>query len=51
MLLCVQTGARIDEEKRMRMSDASYFLKSRAQMEETFRPFIDLPASAFDTRC
>jgi DNA polymerase III alpha subunit len=32
----------------MRMSDGSYFLKSRAQMEATFRPFIDLPASAFD---
>ena len=48
VLLCVQTSARIDDEKRMRMTDASYFLKSRAQMEETFRPLIDLPASAFD---
>ncbi|MEZ4559035.1 MAG: DNA polymerase III subunit alpha [Caldilineaceae bacterium] len=48
VLLCVQTGARYQDEKRMRLSDMSYFLKSRAQMEETFRPLIDLPASAFD---
>ncbi|MFZ1769885.1 MAG: DNA polymerase III subunit alpha, partial [Caldilinea sp.] len=48
VLLCVQTGVTIDQPNRMRMSDGSYFLKSRAQMEATFRPFIDLPASAFD---
>jgi DNA polymerase-3 subunit alpha len=48
VLLCVQTGVTIDQQNRMRMSDGSYFLKSRAQMESTFRPFIDLPASAFD---
>lgn len=48
MLLCVQTSASIKSDKRMRLSDQSYFLKSRAQMEETFRPFIDLPASAYD---
>ncbi len=48
VLLCVQTGATLDQPNRMRMSDGSYFLKSRAQMEATFRPFIDLPASAFD---
>lgn len=48
VLLCVQTGVTIDQTNRMRMSDGSYFLKSRAQMEATFRPFIDLPASAFD---
>lgn len=48
VLLCVQTGVTIDQKNRMRMSDGSYFLKSRAQMEETFRPLIDLPASAFD---
>ncbi|MCE7985898.1 MAG: DNA polymerase III subunit alpha [Caldilinea sp. CFX5] len=48
MLLCVQTGESIKSEKRMRLSDQSYFLKSREQMEATFRPFIDLPASAFD---
>lgn len=48
VLLCVQTGTTVQTKDRMRMSDGSYFLKSRAQMEETFRPFIDLPASAFD---
>ena len=34
--------------KRMRLSDQSYFLKSRQQMEDTFRPLVDLPASAYD---
>lgn len=48
VLLCVQTGVPITQQNRMRMSDGSYFLKSRAQMEATFRPFLDLPASAFD---
>lgn len=49
VLLCVQTGATVHEEKRMRMSDtSSYFLKSRSQMEDTFRPFIDLPSEAFN---
>ena len=48
VLLCVQTGVQISQQNRMRMSDGSYFLKSRAQMEDTFRPLIDLPASAFD---
>jgi len=48
VLLCVQTGALVNAEKRMKLSDKSYFLKSREQMEATFRPFIDLPASAFD---
>ena len=48
VLLCVQTSSRIHDEKRMRLSDASYFLKSRSQMEDTFRPLIDLPGSAFD---
>ena len=46
--LCVQTGVTVGQQNRMRMSDGSYFLKSRAQMEATFRPLIDLPASAFD---
>jgi DNA polymerase III subunit alpha len=49
VLLCVQTGTRIQDEKRMRLSDQSYFLKSRAQMEATFRPLIDLPSSAYDS--
>ncbi len=48
VLLCVQTGALVSATNRMQMSDKSYFLKSREQMEATFRPYIDLPASAFD---
>ncbi len=52
ILLCVQTGTSVDAPDRMRMSDGSYFLKSRAQMEETFRPLLDLEdpfgRSAFD---
>ncbi len=48
MLLCVQTGESVKSEKRMRLSDQSYFLKSRAQMEATFQPYIDLPDSAYD---
>ncbi|MGB5048846.1 MAG: DNA polymerase III subunit alpha [Caldilineaceae bacterium] len=48
VLLCVQTGAKVQDEKRMRLSDRSYFMKSREQMEATFRPLVDLPASAFD---
>ncbi len=48
VLLCVQTSAHFNDEKRMRLSDASYFMKSRQQLEETFRPYIDLPASAYD---
>ena len=48
VLLCVQTNAKLNDEKRMRLSDQSYFLKSRQQLEETFRPLLDLPAAAFD---
>jgi DNA polymerase-3 subunit alpha len=48
VLLCVQTGTTVSAGDRMRMSDGSYFVKSREQMDATFRPFIDLPASAFD---
>ena len=48
VLLCVQTSTHLDDPKRMRLSDGSYFMKSRQQLEETFRPYIDLPASAYD---
>jgi DNA polymerase-3 subunit alpha len=49
ILLCVQTGAILDDEKRMRMSGGgSYYLKSRAELEAAFRPYLDVPASAFD---
>ncbi len=48
VLLCVQTNTKLNDDKRMRLSDQSYFLKSRQQLEDTFRPFLDLPAAAFD---
>ncbi|HEY52273.1 MAG TPA: DNA polymerase III subunit alpha [Caldilineae bacterium] len=47
ILLCVQTSSTLDAKDRMRMSDGSYYLKSRAEMEAAFRPFADLPSSAF----
>ncbi len=47
ILLCVQTSSSFEDENRMRMSDGSYYLKSRSEMEAAFRPFADLPASAF----
>lgn len=47
ILLCVQTGSTLDDENRMRMSDQGYYLKSQAELEDAFRPHIDLPASAF----
>ncbi len=36
-LLCIQTGALKKEQKRMRMTDASYYLRSPAEMWEIFR--------------
>src|SRR5262249_27982273 len=35
-LLCIQTGAHKTEEKRMRMADPSYFLRSPAEMWDLF---------------
>ena len=49
ILLCVQTGSVLDDENRMRMSGGgSYYLKSRAELEAAFKPYLDVPASAFD---
>lgn len=36
LLLCIQTGKVVGEPDRMRMSDASYYLKSRQEMAELF---------------
>jgi len=47
ILLCVQTSSTLDQADRMRMSDFGYYLKSRRELEDAFRPYIDLPASAF----
>jgi DNA polymerase-3 subunit alpha len=46
-LLCVQTSSLVNQPNRMRMSDGSYYLKSLAELQETFRPLVDLPESAF----
>ena len=48
VLLCVQTGSRRSDAKRMRMTGDSYFLRSRSQMEDAFRNKIDLPRDVFD---
>jgi DNA polymerase III subunit alpha len=47
ILLCVQTSALINQKDRMRMSSSSYFLKTAAQMRQTFLSLADLPDSAF----
>ncbi len=47
VLLCVQTGSKYKDSKRMKMDGDSFFLRSRQQMEEAFRPYADLPAAAF----
>ena len=48
VLLCVQTGSRRSDAKRMRMTGDSYFLRSRSQMEDAFRNKVDLPPDVFD---
>jgi len=47
-LLCVQTRSTKNDAKRMRYSDQGYYLRSRAELEDVFRPFVDLPSSAYD---
>jgi DNA polymerase-3 subunit alpha len=46
-LLCIQTGAKIEDEKRMRFSGAEFYLKSRAEME---RLFAEVPESVVNTQ-
>ena len=36
-LLCIQTGAKLDDEKRMRYDSKQFYLKSRQEMYETFK--------------
>lgn len=36
VLLCIQTGATVNETKRMRFSDQGYYLKSHAEMHRLF---------------
>jgi DNA polymerase-3 subunit alpha len=46
-LLCVQTNSLITQQKRMRLSDTGFYLKSEAEMRRLFLPLADLPESAF----
>ena len=46
-LLCVQTGATKTATKRLKYANDSFYLKSRAELETTFRTYLDLPAAAF----
>jgi DNA polymerase-3 subunit alpha len=46
-MLCIQTGAKIEEEKRMRFSGQEFYLKSRDEME---RLFIEVPESITNTQ-
>ena len=47
VLLCVQTGELVNQQKRMRMSDDSYYLKSHAEMQALFG---EIPESLYNTR-
>jgi DNA polymerase III subunit alpha len=46
-MLCIQTGAKIEDEKRMRFDRPEFFLKSCAEME---RIFAEVPESLLNTR-
>ncbi|HXH21377.1 MAG TPA: DNA polymerase III subunit alpha, partial [Dehalococcoidia bacterium] len=39
ILLCIQTNSTVHEEKRMKMSDPSYYVMSEAEMRAAFRQF------------
>ena len=46
-MLCIQTGAKIEEEKRMRFSGQEFYLKSHAEMA---RLFAEVPESVTNTQ-
>ncbi len=46
-MLCIQTGAKLDEEKRMRFDGTQFYLKSR---EEMARLFAEVPESVTNTQ-
>ncbi|QYM79973.1 DNA polymerase III subunit alpha [Horticoccus luteus] len=46
-MLCIQTGAKIAEEKRMRFDTQQFYLKSRAEMEQIFG---EVPESVTNTQ-
>jgi DNA polymerase-3 subunit alpha len=45
-MLCIQTGAKIEDEKRMRFEGQEFYLKSRAEME---RLFAEVPEAITNT--
>ncbi len=46
-MLCIQTGAKIDDEKRMRFDGTQFFLKSRDEMAKLF---AEVPESLTNTQ-
>ena len=46
-MLCIQTGSKIDDEKRMRFQGQQFYLKSREEME---RLFAEVPESVTNTQ-
>ena len=46
-MLCIQTGAKIADEKRMRFTGDQFYLKSREEMEQTF---AEVPESVPNTQ-
>lgn len=45
-LLCIQTGSKVDDEKRMRYPTQEFYLKSREEMERQFR---EVPEAVINT--
>jgi len=45
-LLCIQTGAKLDDTDRMRFDSPEFYLKSRAEMEQRF---AEIPAALTNT--
>jgi len=46
-LLCIQTGSKLDDPKRMRYDARQFYLKSRAEMEELFKEAPDSITNTF----
>ena len=46
-MLCIQTGSKIEDEKRMRFDSQQFYLKSRAEME---RIFAEVPGAVVNTQ-
>ena len=47
VLLCIQTGSKLEDEKRMKLSSEEFFLKSAEEMEVLFR---EVPEALLNTR-